>query len=118
MPCVASLAPSPYVAASTVAQMMLREGIPPATPGFHVVDASGGRIPPDPAAALLEECDDDDDVPAALAPDDDDAADVDAALAPNDDDAAAAELLCVDSSLLVDVVVEAVVQAETIAVAM
>src|SRR5262249_62175600 len=42
MPADASDAPFPYVEALTVAQTVVRAGIPPDRPGFHVVARSGG----------------------------------------------------------------------------
>ena len=39
---VASCAPSPYAAASTVAQTVVRAGMPSGIPGFHAVSRSGG----------------------------------------------------------------------------
>src|SRR5579862_9329189 len=44
MAAVASCAPWPYDAASMLAQIVVRMGMPPDTPGFHWVVRSAGRI--------------------------------------------------------------------------
>src|SRR3989442_1541680 len=53
---VASVVPLPNVAASIVAQRVVRSGIPPGMPGFHVVRRSWGRMVSVTATAVVAGC--------------------------------------------------------------
>ena len=55
IPADASLAPLPYVEALMVAHTVVRAGIPPGMPGFHVVRRAVGRTSPATGAAYARQ---------------------------------------------------------------